>query len=59
MSTSAIPGSVVQSAGEQLHEVQTPTGLSKHDRNYLHERPIDNETSTNVCHSVGPRKFIP
>ena len=55
-STSTIPGSVVWSA-EQLHKVQKPTGLSRHNRSHLHERPVDDETST-VSHSARSKSPI-
>ena len=57
-SISAIPDNVVQSAGERSHQVQTPNGLSRHNRSHLHERPIDNERSTSISHSECPRSPI-
>ena len=45
-STSAILCSIVRSAEEQSYEVQTPTGLSRHNRSQLHEKSVDNKTST-------------
>ena len=56
-STSTIPGSVVWSA-EQLHKVQKPTGLSRHNRSHLHERPVDDGTSTIISHSARSRSPI-
>ena len=44
-STSAIPGSVVRSAGKWLYEVQAPTRISRHNRSHLYNRPIDKTRS--------------
>ena len=57
-STSAIPGNVVQSAGERSYQVQTPNGLSRRNRSHLHERPVDNERSTSISHSECPRSPV-
>ena len=37
--TSAIPGNIIQSAGEQTYQVQTPTGISRCNRCHLHNSP--------------------
>ena len=57
-STSAIPGSVVQSEGEWSYEVQTLTGIFRRNRSHLHDRPADKTPTTNVSHFVIPRSPI-
>ena len=39
--TSAIPGSVIQPAGQRTYQVQTPTGITRRNRSFLRERPVE------------------
>ena len=58
--TSAIPGNIIQSAGERTYQVQTPTGISRRNRCHLHNRPDDTErpANTDVSHSASQRSPI-
>ena len=39
--TFAIPGNVIQPAGQRTYQVQTPTRITRRNRSFLQERPVE------------------